>query len=209
MRVDVKKPTRRRVGRAERERQILDAATAVFTERGYQAASMDAVAERVGVTKPVLYDHFGSKEGLLLASVARTRQELLTETTKAVAGASQPEDMVRRGFRAFFDFLDAKAYAWTLLYEGAMNPIGTAGEAVDSIRNQHIDLIVGMIGLQAPDADPRRLESYAHIIVGASERLALWRNQRGDVTAADATEYLMDMIWTGMGGKWRERGAQQ
>lgn len=207
--MDLKKPTRRRVGRAERERQILDAATAVFTERGYQAASMDAVAERVGVTKPVLYDHFGSKEGLLLASVARTRQELLTETTEAVAGASEPEDMVRRGFRAFFDFLDAKAYAWTLLYEGAMNPVGTAGEAVDSIRNQHIDLIVGMIRLQAPDADPRRLESYAHIIVGASERLALWRNQRGDVSAADATEYLMDMIWTGMGGKWRERGAQQ
>ncbi|WP_037080140.1 TetR/AcrR family transcriptional regulator [Pseudonocardia spinosispora] len=207
--MDVKKPTRRRVGRTERERQILDAATAVFTERGYQAASMDAVAERVGVTKPVLYDHFGSKEGLLLASVARTRQELLTETTKAVAGASEPEDMVRRGFRAFFDFLDARAYAWTLLYEGAMNPVGTAGEAVDSIRNQHIDLIVGMIRLQAPDADPRRLESYAHIIVGASERLALWRNRRGDVSAADATEYLMDMIWTGMGGKWRERGAQQ
>ncbi|HEY2101407.1 MAG TPA: helix-turn-helix domain-containing protein, partial [Pseudonocardia sp.] len=63
--MQVEKPVRRRVSRAERERQILDAASAVFAERGYQAASMDAVAERVGVTKPVLYDHFGSKEGLL------------------------------------------------------------------------------------------------------------------------------------------------
>ena len=53
-------PTRTRLPRAERERQILDAALAVFAERGFQNASMDAVAERVGVTKPVVYTHFGS-----------------------------------------------------------------------------------------------------------------------------------------------------
>jgi AcrR family transcriptional regulator len=64
---------RRRIGRAEREQQILDAALAVFSERGFQNASMDAVAERVGVTKPVLYTHFGSKDGLLLACIGGGR----------------------------------------------------------------------------------------------------------------------------------------
>ena len=107
---------RRRVGREERERQILDAAVAVFSERGYANASMDAVAERVGVTKPVLYTHFGSKEGLLLACVAQARTELLEVTAAAAAAATTPEDMLRRGTRAFFEFLDERAAAFSLLY---------------------------------------------------------------------------------------------
>ena len=83
-------PTRTRLPRAERERQILDAALAVFAERGFQHASMDAVAERVGVTKPVVYTHFGSKEGLLLACLAQARAELLEVTTAAAASADTP-----------------------------------------------------------------------------------------------------------------------
>jgi AcrR family transcriptional regulator len=109
--VDTRAP-RRRVGRAERERQILDAAVAVFGERGYQNASMDQVAERVGVTKPVLYTHFGSKEGLLLACIARARAELLDVTSAAATSASTPEEMLRRGTLAFFDYLESQAPAW-------------------------------------------------------------------------------------------------
>jgi AcrR family transcriptional regulator len=197
--MQVEKPVRRRVSRAERERQILDAASAVFAERGYQAASMDAVAERVGVTKPVLYDHFGSKEGLLLACIARARTELLEVTTKAAGSASNPEDMVRRGFRAFFDFLDSQGGAATLLYEEAATPIGSAAEAVEGIRNQQTGFVTGLLNAQAPGADALRLEAYAQVIVGASERLALWRGRRGDVSAEQATEYLMDLVWSGLG----------
>lgn len=200
------KPIRRRVSREEREKQILDAADAVFGERGYQAASMEAVAERVGVTKPVLYDHFGSKEGLLLACMARARQELLAVTSKAVAGASSQEEMARQGFHAFFEFLDSRGGAWTLLYEENTKPLGAAVAALEGIRNQQTELISELLGFQAPGADPRRIEGYAQVIVGASERLALWRGRRGDISADEATEYLMDMVWHGMAGRKRSRG---
>lgn len=196
-----KRPPRRRYSRAERERQILDAAAEVFAERGYHAASMDSVAERVGVTKPVLYDHFGSKEGLLLACISRARQELLTVTSKAVAAGSSQEDMVRRGFRAFFDFLDSRGGSWTLLYEETAKPVGAAVEALEGIRRQQTEFVAGLLGLQAPGAETRRLEGYAQVIVGAAERLALWRGRRGDISADEATEYLMDMVWTGMADK--------
>jgi AcrR family transcriptional regulator len=192
------KPVRRRVSRPERERQILDAASAVFAERGYQAASMDTVAERVGVTKPVLYDHFGSKEGLLLACIARARAELLEVTTQAATGAADPEGMLRNGFRAFFDFLDSRGAASTLLYEEAATPVGAAAEALEGIRNQQTGFIAGLLAAQAPEADARRLEAYAQVIVGASERLALWRARRGDVSAEQATEFLMDLVWSGL-----------
>ena len=186
---------RRRVGRAERERQILDAAVAVFGERGYQNASMDQVAERVGVTKPVLYTHFGSKHGLLLACIARARAELLEVTSAAAASASTPEDMLRRGTLAFFEYLQRQAPAWTLLYSEA----AVAGDAIEEIRAQQTDFIAALLSAQAPDADAQRLTGWAQIIVGACERLALWR-ARADVSSEQATDYLMDLVWTGLAG---------
>jgi AcrR family transcriptional regulator len=192
--VDTRAP-RRRLGRAERERQILDAAVAVFGERGYQNASMDQVAERVGVTKPVLYTHFGSKHGLLLACIARARAELLEVTSAAAASASTPEEMLRRGTLAFFDYLERQAPAWTVLYTES----AVAGDALEEIRAQQTDFIAALLAVQAPHADAQRLTGWAQVIVGACERLALWR-ARADVSSEQATEYLMDLVWTGLAG---------
>jgi AcrR family transcriptional regulator len=191
--MDTRTP-RRRVSRAERERQILDAAVAVFGARGYQAASMDVVAERVGVTKPVLYAHFGSKDGLLLACIARARAELLEVTTTAAASADGPEEMLRRGTLAFFEYLERREPAWTLLYSEST----VAGEALEGIRAQQTDFIAALLAVQAPDADPQRLAGWAQVIVGACERLALWRGRERTVTSEQATEYLMDLVWTGL-----------
>jgi AcrR family transcriptional regulator len=190
---------RRRVGRAERERQILDAAVAVFTERGYASASMDAVAERVGVTKPVLYTHFGSKEGLLLACISRARAELLEVTTAAVAAAEGPEQMLRSGIRAFFDYLDAQGPSWQLLYAEST----VALDAVEEIRGQQTAFIAALLATQAPDTEPQRLTGWAHVIVGACERLALWRGREPGISSAEATEYLMDLAWTGLAARNR------
>jgi AcrR family transcriptional regulator len=182
------------VSRAERERQILDAAVAVFGERGYQAASMDVVAERVGVTKPVLYAHFGSKDGLLLACIARARSELLEVTTTAAASADGPEEMLRSGTLAFFEYLEQREPAWTFLYSEST----VAGDALEGIRAQQTDFIAALLAAQAPDADPQQLTGWAQVIVGACERLALWRGSARTVTSEQATEYLMDLVWTGL-----------
>jgi AcrR family transcriptional regulator len=183
------------VGRAEHEQQILDAAVAVFSERGFQSASMDAVAERVGVTKPVLYTHFGSKDGLLLACISRARAELLDVTSSAAASADTPEEMLRRGTRAFFDYLERHEPEWTLLYCEST----VAGEALEGIRAQQTDFIAALLGAQAPGTDPQRLAGWAQVIVGACERLAVWRGSVRTVTSEQATEYLMDLAWTGLG----------
>lgn len=194
---------RRRYTRAERSRQILDAAVEVFAERGYQAASMDAVAMRVGVTKPVLYDHFGSKEGLLLGCIARAREELLEVATRAAAAATTPEQMLRLGFRAFFDYLDAHAPAWTLLYQETALPVGEGADSLEGIRAQQTDFIAALLTAHAPGAEPRRVRGWAQVMVGACERLALWRRTAAgaEVTAEQATDYLMDLIWTGLAGR--------
>ncbi|GAA1391467.1 TetR/AcrR family transcriptional regulator [Pseudonocardia kongjuensis] len=193
---------RRRVPRAERERQIVDAAVAVFGERGYAATSMDAVAERVGVTKPVLYTHFGSKEGLLLAAIARARAELLEVVAAAAAGATDPESMLRDGTLAFFTYLDRRAPAWQLFCSEA----GVADTALEEIRAQQTDFIAALLAAQVPGTAPERLTGWAQVIVGACERLAVWRGQDDAVTAEQATEYLMEVAWTGLAGLGRRTG---
>jgi hypothetical protein len=63
--------------------------------------------------------------------------------------------------------------------------------------------------MNEPGADRRRLDGYAQVLVGASERLALWSSRRDDVTPEDTTDYLMDMVWTGMASWWEERLPEQ
>lgn len=185
---------RRRMSRADREQQILDVALAVFAERGFRDASMDAVAERAGITKPVLYTHFGSKDGLLLACIARVRAELLEVTAAAAAAASGPEGMLRSGTLAFFRYLEERGPTWTAL----CSETGVAGDAVEGIRAQQSDFTAALLAVQAPGTDPQRLAGWAQVIVGACERLANWRGGEPSVTAEEATDYLMDLVWTGL-----------
>lgn len=186
-------PTRIRLPRATRERQILDAALAVFTERGFQNGSMDAVAERVGVTKPVVHTHFGSKEGLLPACLTRVRAELLEVTTEAAATTDDPEERRRRATPAFFTHVERRP-AWTLLGDES----AVAGEALEAIRPQQTGFVAGLLAAQAPPAPVQRRIGWAHVIVGACERPAIWRRNDPSVTAEEATEYLMDLAWTGL-----------
>jgi hypothetical protein len=73
-----------------------------------------------------------------------------------------------------------------------------AGEALEGIRAQQTDFIAALLAAQAPDADPQRLAGWSQVIVGACERLALWRGSERAVTSEQATEYLMDLVWTGL-----------
>ncbi|MFS2294370.1 MAG: TetR/AcrR family transcriptional regulator, partial [Actinomadura sp.] len=130
------RPPRRRMSRAERERQMLDVAEEVFGERGYQATSMDEIAERCGVSKPMLYEYFGSKDGLLAACVGRSKAELLDVTQKAMAGATTPQDILWRGMVAYFEFMDAHGKSYAMLMREPMAASAETIEALESTRRQ-------------------------------------------------------------------------
>ena len=102
--------------KAEREQQILAAAEEVFAERGFQNTSMDEVSLRVGVSKPMLYEYFSSKEGLLLACVARIRADLHSATLDAVSAAEPhgPRAVLEAGLEAYFDFADRHGRDWAV-----------------------------------------------------------------------------------------------
>ncbi|WP_167121197.1 TetR/AcrR family transcriptional regulator [Amycolatopsis viridis] len=178
---------------------MLEVAEVVFAERGFAAASMDEIAERVGVSKPMLYEYFHSKEGLLLACVAQARAELREVTERAVEGCTDARTALRSGLRAFFVFARERRQGWSLLrHELAL--IGTsASEALEATRRQQTDLIARLMA-QYFDAGAGALllDAAAELVVGASERLAIWCEQHDEVTPDLATDLAMEILWPGL-----------
>src|SRR3954452_20397218 len=153
------------MSRADRERQMLDIAEEVFAEQGYRA-SMDDIAERVGVSKPMLYEYFGSKDGLLSACVARIRTDLYAATQEAVAQAGSPEDVLWRGLLAYFTFMDRHAQAKAVIAQEPMVLPAAMADAIEVTRRQQSELTATMLAQFAPDASARAVEAYAEIIIG-------------------------------------------
>jgi AcrR family transcriptional regulator len=194
---------RKRMPRAERMRQMVEVAEQVFSARGYAAASMDEIAELVGVSKPMLYEYFNSKEGLLLACIRESRSILREVTEQATVGAATAEDALRRGLLAFFVFIRDRREAWSLLrHEMAL--IGTpAADEVEETRRQQTDLIAALMSGYFDSGDDLRAEAAAEFVVGACERLAIWCERHDEVNPEMATEYAMDVLWSGLQSRAR------
>lgn len=187
---------RKRYSRAERERQILAVAEEVFANEGYQATSMDDIAQRVGLSKPMLYEYFGSKDGLLVACLERSARELHDCTTRAAANAAGAgaNRLIHDCLLAFFQFGDDHAQAWALLRHESALPLNTVNSGLEAIRRQQIRFTADVLGGARPDLEATRLEAFAESIIGACERLAVWREEHPEVTPAEATDHLMALI---------------
>src|SRR3954465_13685352 len=107
---------RTRLSRDDRMEQTLGAAHELFAERGYAAVTMDEIAARVGVTKPLLYNYFGNKERLYIACMERAADSLTATVAESVAGTGTPTEALGAGVRAFFAFLDSDRAAWAVLF---------------------------------------------------------------------------------------------
>jgi AcrR family transcriptional regulator len=186
------------MARADRSEQLLATAEQVFAERGFRAASMEEIADRAGVTKPVLYDHFGSKDGLLAAVVARSGAALRVATQTAIAEATGPADSLQRGLRAYFTFIEAHASAWLVLLTET-EATSAAAEQLEGIRREIGEFIAGLVAADLPDADLRRARLYAQAIVGSAERLAMQARADTSLDPETLTAALMDLIWLGLG----------
>jgi Transcriptional regulator len=187
--------------RAEREAQMLQVAERVFGSRGFQATTMDEIAEQVGVTKPLIYDYFGSKEGLFAATIERARHQLLAAVILAWESNpdATPRLRVREVITAFFDFIDEHDRGFALLRtEGAL--IGEAAASVERIRQQTAKALAEGITMLPGFAElpSRRLVPLVEVIIGGIERLAAYRSERPGMTAQEAAELVVTTTWDGL-----------
>jgi AcrR family transcriptional regulator len=162
--------------RERREQLILDVAGRVFAREGYHTASMDEIAELAGVSKPMLYTYFGSKEGLYLAYIERAGGELLERLEQAQPGDQLPASLLRARISEFLCFVEEHGDGWKVLFRelGSTRPFS---DRVAQLRERIAATIRGMIegGVSVcPGYRPPAADAIAHALVGAGESLANW-----------------------------------
>jgi AcrR family transcriptional regulator len=180
---------------------MLEVAERLMAERGYHAVSVDELAAEVGVSKPMVYAYFGSKEGLLVGAIRRARTGLLEAIVHAVDGLTDPEEVLRRGLLAAFEFIDQHNAAWRMLRQELNLNQGPAAEEFEAIRQQQTEfnaVLISSLVDSRLQLSPLELEAYGEIIVGACERLAVWRDRHPEVTAEEASGHVMALIWPGL-----------
>jgi AcrR family transcriptional regulator len=195
---------RTRLARADRMEQTLSVARTLFAEQGYNAVTMDQVAAKVGVTKPLLYNYFGNKEHLYIACMERAGDALTTTIASAVAATETPSDALRAGMHSFFAFLDSDRAAWTVLFDETLPRGGKISDRVGDYRGQIADLVADAMLEQIPPERQRaaktQVEALSTAVMGAAEALARWWLRSQAISAQDAAELLIATIEPGLLG---------
>ena len=185
-----------RLPAAARREQLLTVALGVFAHQGFHMTSMNDVADAAGVTKPVLYQHFDSKQALYLALIDEVGRRLLLAITKATAGAATGKEMTELGFRAYFRFVADDRDAFLLMY-------GTGAsrdeEATAAVRRISAEAAKAISPLIAVDIDRGHRRVLAQGLVGMAEGVSRYVVAEGGEFDPDAVgKQVADLAWAGL-----------
>ncbi len=190
----------KRLPRAVREQQMLDAAVQMFSINGYHETSMDAIAAEAQISKPMLYLYYGSKEELFGACLDRELNRFVDEVRGEIDFTLSPKDMLGNAVRAFLGYIDAHRASWIVLYSQATSSQAFA-HTVREGRERIIDLVGRLLqsGTRNPEPDAD-FNMMAVALVGAGEAIAD-RVSSGDADVAEATELMINLFWRGLKGR--------
>jgi AcrR family transcriptional regulator len=190
---------RGRVPRALRRQQVLAVATELFIERGFAQGSMDELARRVGVSKPVIYDLVGSKEALFGEVVAHEAQALSHAVQAAVGAEPDLDARFHAGALAFFRFAERRREAWDALLTAEAAPVNAELAAA---RRFQATQVAALLARGAADlggtADPLVVEACAQAINGAFESLATWWKQHPELSAQQLAALVTGLVKPGL-----------
>jgi AcrR family transcriptional regulator len=187
-----------RLPRDERRGQLLIAASEVFVDRGYHAAGMDEIADRAGVSKPVLYQHFSSKLELYLAVLQRHVDNLVSGVRQALRATNDNRQRLRAAVQAFFDFIEHDSQGYRLIFENdyVTEPQVSAQVrvATESCTDAVFELISNDSGLEA-----HRARMIAVGLVAISVDCArYWLNSDRPISKEDAVDGTVYFAWGGL-----------
>jgi len=193
-----------RMPRAVRERKMIEAATRVFGRRGYHGASMDEIASRSRISKPMLYAYFDSKEGLCRACIRQARRQLYESINAGADAGAAPDEQLWLGVVAFFSFVEERPDAWAVLLGEATAGVGAFAREADEVRRGVAEAVSPLLraAATAEGADPGSLEAtepLAHALIGAGEALAAWWLEHPEVPRDSVARLLMNFAWMGFG----------
>jgi AcrR family transcriptional regulator len=182
----------------ERRQQLLDVARALFAEKGFDAASVEEIAHRAGVSKPVVYEHFGGKEGIYAVVVDREMHNLLDRMTSALEEDAHPRVLLERAAGALLDYVDCSTDGFRIMVRNS--PVATATGTFASLLSDIASQVEHILGVQFESRGyDRELSAlYSQALVGMVALTGQWwleaRHPKKDEVAA----HLVNLAWNGL-----------
>jgi len=184
---------------AQRRDQLLDVGRALFAERGFDATSIEEVAARAKVSKPVVYEHFGGKEGLYAVVVDREVRSLLDRIAAALT-AGHPRELLEQAALALLDYIEGSTDGFRILVRDS-----PAGQSTGSFASLISDVATQVEHLLAAEFKSRRLDPktaplYAQMLVGMVALTGQWWLDSPKFKKVDVAAHLVNLAWNGLSG---------
>jgi AcrR family transcriptional regulator len=182
----------------ERRQQLLDVARSLFAEKGFDGTSIEEIAHRANVSKPVVYEHFGGKEGIYAVVVDREMRYLFASMTTALAEDAHPRALLERAAGALLDYVDGSADGFRILVRDS--PVATSRGTFSSLLSDIASQVEHILGVQFDlrGFDPKLAALYAQALVGMVALTGQWwlevRKPKKDEVAA----HLVNLCWNGL-----------
>ena len=194
------RPRGNRLPRHERRRQLLDAALELFVTRGYHAAAMDEIAERAGVSKPVLYQHFPSKLELYLALLDESVDTLVDKVRDALKSNPENKQRVAATFGAYFEYVGGQGQAYRLVFESDLGNEPAVRARLDRGQSECAAMVSQVVREDAGISDDE-----AHLLsvgmVGMAQVTArYWLTSRDRIPREAAEQLVARLAWRGISG---------
>jgi AcrR family transcriptional regulator len=198
--VDGARPRGGRLPRRERRAQLLDSALEVFVQHGYHAAAMDDIADRAGVSKPVLYQHFPGKLELYLALLDASCDAAIDKCRVALESTEDNKQRVAAAMGAFYDYVGSNTGAFRLVFESDLTNEPVVRQHVERVTTECADMIAAVIhddtGLPA---EASRLLAVS--LVGMAQVSArYWLQEAGGLDREQAVALVSGLAWRGIRG---------
>ncbi len=194
-----KRAARARMTSAERREQLLEIARRLFAERGFDGASVEEIAARAEVSKPVVYEHFGGKEGIYAVVVDREVRQLL-EMMRDALTAGHPRELLEQAAFALLDYIEQSSDGFRILVRDS--PLGSASGSFVSIisdiasRVEHI--LVAEFRQRGYDA--KNAPMYAQMLVGMVGTTGQWWLDARKPEKDEVAAHLCNLAWNGLHG---------
>lgn len=195
--------TRARMTATQRREQLLEVSRQLFAEKGFEGTSVEEIAARAEVSKPVVYEHFGGKEGIYAVVVDREIQALTSALSGALDEGGHPKVMVERSALALLDYIENSEDGFRILVRDSpvAQATGTFSSLIGDVATQVEHLLADQFKRQK--LDPRTAPIYAQMLVGMVALTGQhWLDARSP-KKADVAAALVNLAWNGLSGMER------
>jgi AcrR family transcriptional regulator len=184
---------------AERREQLLEIARALFAERGFEGASIEEIATRAGVSKPIVYEHFGGKEGLYAVVVDREVRTLLSMMRSSLT-AGRPRELLEQATFALLDYIDSSSDGFRILVRDS--PLGSDSGSFGSIIGDIASRVEYILEAEfrSRGLDAEYAPMYAQMLVGMVGTTGQWWLNARKAAKSDVAAHLVNLAWNGLSG---------